>query len=111
TGSKSVVLRNVTVPDFRSISVHELKTGTGPGAAVHRDNPLYRTPRSLLASFSLSSVNVGLAERAVEEFTAFTRERRSRGLRVADLESSQLAVAEAAAQAETAAMVVEQTID
>ena len=111
TGSKSVTVKDSFVAATHSVSLHELKAGSAPGAAVHRDNPLYRTPRSLLASFSLSSVNVGLAERAVEEFTAFTRERRSRGLRVADLESSQLAVAEAAAQAETAAMVVEQTID
>jgi alkylation response protein AidB-like acyl-CoA dehydrogenase len=81
TGSKSVVLRNVSVPDYRSVSLHELKTGTGPGAAVHRDNALYRTPRSLLASFSLSSVNVGLAERAVAEFTDITRNRQSRGVR------------------------------
>jgi alkylation response protein AidB-like acyl-CoA dehydrogenase len=47
----------------------------------------------------------------VAEFVEFTRERRSRGLRVADLEAVQLMVAEAAAQAETAALVGEQTID
>ena len=91
--------------------MHELKTGTAPGAAVHADNPLYRTPRNLLALFSLSSVIVGLAERAVAEFVEFTRERRSRGLRVADLEAMQLMVAEAAAQAETAALIGEHTID
>jgi 3-hydroxy-9,10-secoandrosta-1,3,5(10)-triene-9,17-dione monooxygenase len=111
TGSKSVVAKDVVVRATHSVSIHELKTGTGPGAAVHPDHPLYRTPRSLLASFSLSSVNVGLAERAVEEFTSFTRERRSRGLRVADLEAIQLTVSEAAAQVETAALLVEQTID
>jgi alkylation response protein AidB-like acyl-CoA dehydrogenase len=111
TGSKSVVVKDVVVPASHSVSLHELKTGTAPGAALHAGYPLYRTPRSLLASFSLSSVCVGLAERAVEEFTAFTRERRSRGLRVADLESVQLTVSEAAAQAETAAMLIEQTID
>jgi alkylation response protein AidB-like acyl-CoA dehydrogenase len=111
TGSKSVVVKDAIVAATHSVSMHELKTGAAPGAAVHPGHPLYGTPRSLLASFSLSSVNVGLAERAVEEFTAFTRDRRSRGLRVADLEAVQLAVAEAAAQAETAAMLVEQTID
>ena len=111
TGSKSLVVKDVVVPAHRSVSLHELKTGTAPGAAVHPDNPLYRTPRNLLALFSLSSVNVGLAERAVAEFVAITRERRSRGLRVADLEAVQLMVAEAAAQAETAALVGEHTID
>jgi alkylation response protein AidB-like acyl-CoA dehydrogenase len=111
TGSKSVVVKDVMVPATHSVSLHELKTGTAPGAAVHRGNALYRTPRNLLASFSLSSVAVGLAERAVEEFTANARERRSRGVRVADLETVQLTVSEAAAQAETAAMIIEQTID
>jgi 3-hydroxy-9,10-secoandrosta-1,3,5(10)-triene-9,17-dione monooxygenase len=111
TGSNSVVVKDVMVRATHSVSIHELKTGTGPGAAVHPGHALYRTPRSLLASFSLSSVNVGLAERAVEEFTSFTRERRSRGLRVADLEAIQLTVSEAAAKVEAAALLVEQTID
>jgi alkylation response protein AidB-like acyl-CoA dehydrogenase len=110
TGSKSITVKDVLVPATHSVSVHELKTGTAPGAAVH-DNPLYRTPRNLLALFTLSSVIVGLAERAVAEFVEFTRERRSRGLRVADLEAVQLMVAEAAAQAEAAALIGEHTIE
>jgi alkylation response protein AidB-like acyl-CoA dehydrogenase len=111
TGSKSIVVKDVTVPATHSVSLRELKAGTAPGAAVHADNPLYRAPRNLLALFSLSSVVVGLAERAVTEFVEFTRERRSRGLRVADLEAVQLMVAEAAAKAETAALLGEHTID
>jgi alkylation response protein AidB-like acyl-CoA dehydrogenase len=111
TGSKSVVVKDVTVADSNSVTLHDLKSGQTPGAAFHRDNPLYSTPRSALASFSLSSVNVGLAERAVEEFTAISRDRRSRGQKVADFESVQIVVAEAAAKADTAVMLVEQTID
>lgn len=111
TGSKSVIVKDSFVPLTHSISAHDLKAGTGPGGKVHAANALYRSPRSMLASFSLSSVNVGLAERAVEEFTAITRERRSRGLKVADLESAQIAVAEAAAQTEAAVLLVETTID
>src|SRR5882757_1565798 len=111
TGSKSIAVKDVIVPATHSVSLHELKTGTAPGAAVHPGNPLYRTPRNLLALFSLSSVVVGLAERAVAEFVDFTRERRSRGLRVADLEAVQLMVAEAAAQAETAALIGEHAIE
>ncbi|MEI8151670.1 MAG: acyl-CoA dehydrogenase family protein [Hyphomicrobiales bacterium] len=110
TGSKSVAIKDVVVPSTHSVSLHDLKHGVAPGAAVHPGNPLYRTPRNMLALFSLSSVIVGLAERAVTEFVEFTRDRRSRGLRVADLEAVQLKVAEAAAQAETAALVGEHTI-
>lgn len=111
TGSKSIVLKDVMVQASHSISIHDLKNGTAPGAKVHPDNPLYRAPRQMLALFSLSSVIVGLAERAIAEFVGFTRERRSRGMRVADLEATQLMVAEASAQAEAAALVGEQTID
>jgi len=111
TGSKSVVLKDVHVAATHSVSIRELRAGTAPGAQVHRDNPMYRTPRSLAATFSLSSVVVGLAERAVEEFTSISREKRSRGLRVADFEYIQLSVAEAAAQVEAAVLLVENTIE
>jgi alkylation response protein AidB-like acyl-CoA dehydrogenase len=111
TGSKSIAVKDVFVPAARSVTMHDLKRGTAPGAAVHAGHALYRTPRNLLALFSLSSVVVGLAERAVAEFVDFTRERRSRGLRVADLEAVQLMVSEAAAQAEAAVLVGEHTIE
>ena len=111
TGSKSIVVKNLTVPDARGVTLHELKRGVAPGAAVHRDNPLYRTPRNLLATFSLSSVNVGLAERALAEFVDVSRNRQSRGVRVADLETVQLKIAEVGAQVESAVTLVEQTID
>ena len=111
TGSKTVVVKDKIVPAAFSVSIHELKTGTAPGAAVHKDNPMYRMPRNMVALFSLSTVNVGLAERAVAEFVGFTRERQSRGVRVANLEAMQLMVAEATAQAETAALIGDHTLD
>jgi resorcinol 4-hydroxylase (FADH2) len=111
TGSKSIAVKDVMVPEAHTVTMHDLKRGTAPGAKVHAGNALYRMPRNFLAVFSLSSVVVGLAERAVAELVEHTRERRSRGLRVADLEAVQLMVAEAAAQAETAALVGEHTID
>jgi 3-hydroxy-9,10-secoandrosta-1,3,5(10)-triene-9,17-dione monooxygenase len=111
TGSKSVAVKDVFIPEAHTVSLHDLKHGTAPGAAVHANNPMYRMPRNMLAVFSLSSVVVGLAERAVAELVDYTRERRSRGLRVADIEAQQLMVAEAAAQAETAALVGEHTIE
>jgi len=111
TGSKSIAVKDVGVPETHVVRMHDLKRGTAPGAAVHPSNPMFRAPRNMLAVFSLSSVVVGLAERAVAELVDHTRERRSRGLRVADFESQQLMVAEAAAQAETAALVGEQTIE
>lgn len=111
TGSKSIAVKDVFIPETHVVTMHDLKRGTAPGAAVHAGNPMFRVPRNMLAVFSLSSVVVGLAERAVAELVDHTRERRSRGLRVADFESQQLMVAEAAAQAETAALIGENTIE
>lgn len=111
TGSKSVTCKDVMVPAPRGVSLRDLKRGTAPGGKVHADNPLFRTPRHMLALFSLSSVVVGLAERSVAELVEFNRERRSRGQRVADLESIQLMVAEASALADAAALMGEHTIE
>ncbi|MCC6778056.1 MAG: hypothetical protein IT537_15700 [Hyphomicrobiales bacterium] len=109
TGSKTVVLRDVMVPAAHSLTPREMKAGTAPGAALHRGYPLYAAPRSLFSTFSLSSVPVGLAERAVEEFVAATRERVSRGTRMAEVESMQVTLAEASAKVEAAVAMVETT--
>jgi alkylation response protein AidB-like acyl-CoA dehydrogenase len=111
TGSKSIVFAETFVPATRSLTPLEMKTGKVPGAALHPGYPLYGAPRSLFSTYSLSCVPVGLAERAVKEFVGLTRDRMSRGTRVAELESMQLTVAEATARAETAAMLVETTCE
>jgi 3-hydroxy-9,10-secoandrosta-1,3,5(10)-triene-9,17-dione monooxygenase len=109
TGSKTVMLRDVVVPAAHSLTPREMKAGTAPGAALHQGYPLYGAPRSLFSTFSLSSVPVGLAERAVEEFVAATRSRVSRGTRMAEVESMQVTVAEASARVEAAVAMVEAT--
>ena len=109
TGSRSVVFSETFVPAAHTLTPYDMKSGKVPGAALHPGYPLYGAPRSLFSTFSLASVPVGLAERAVEDFVSLTRERLSRGTRVAELETMQLTVAEAAARAETAAMLVENT--
>ena len=49
TGSKSVAVKDVFVPATHSVILHDLKTGTAPGAKVHAGNPMFRMPRNLLA--------------------------------------------------------------
>jgi 3-hydroxy-9,10-secoandrosta-1,3,5(10)-triene-9,17-dione monooxygenase len=50
TGSKSLVLDDVFVPEHRSVMVSDLFAGTPPGAAVHPDYPVLRAPRGFLVS-------------------------------------------------------------
>jgi resorcinol 4-hydroxylase (FADH2) len=45
TGSKSLILRDVFVPEHRSVMVSDLFAGTPPGALVHPDYPVLRAPR------------------------------------------------------------------
>jgi alkylation response protein AidB-like acyl-CoA dehydrogenase len=109
TGSKTLRLRGAVVPEHRSVAHEDLREARAPGRRVNLDDPLYRAQRSLFASFTLVAVLVGLAQRAVDLFVERTAGRVSRGIRLAELDSTQLNVAEAAADADAATLFVEAT--
>jgi alkylation response protein AidB-like acyl-CoA dehydrogenase len=109
TGSKTLRLRDAIVPERRSVAHEDLREARAPGRRVNGDDPLCRAPRSLFASFTLVAVLVGLAQRAVDLFVERTAGRVSRGIRLAELDSTQLNVSEAAADADAAALCVEAT--
>ena len=50
TGSKSLVLHDVFIPEHRCVMVGDLFAGTPPGALVHPDYPVLRAPRGFLVS-------------------------------------------------------------
>src|SRR5437016_2025040 len=66
TGSKSLLLHDVFVPQHRSVMVSDLFAGTPPGAAVHPDYPVLRAPRGFLVSYSLPPVCIALGRRALD---------------------------------------------
>src|SRR5260370_15099597 len=66
TGSKSVVLHDVFIPEHRCIMVSGLLAGTPPGALVHPDYPVLRAPRGFLVSYSLPPVAIVLRRRALD---------------------------------------------
>ena len=51
SGSKSLLLRDVFVPEHRVVMVGDLFAGTPPGALVHPDYPVLRAPRGYLVPF------------------------------------------------------------
>lgn len=106
TGSKSLLAKDVFVPDHRSVSHAELFAGTTAGRQVHEQYHLCRAPRGLMASFTLISVLVGLSRRAVDVYAEMTAGRVSRGIRIAESDAVQLKLAEAAAESDTARMLV-----
>jgi alkylation response protein AidB-like acyl-CoA dehydrogenase len=107
TGSRSLLLRDVFVPEHRCVLLDDLLAGTPPGALVHPDYKLLRAPRGLLVNYSLPPVSIALGRRALEVAIAGLRERVSRGVtRMAASEFVQMAVGEAAAAIDAATLTL-----
>ncbi len=107
TGSKSLVLDDVFVPEHRIVMVADLFAGTPPGALVHPDYPVLRAPRGFLVSYSLPPVCIALGQRALDISCAALAGRVSRGTsKVAQSEIVQMAIGEAAAAIDTATLLL-----
>src|ERR1700758_4182075 len=107
TGSKSLILHEVFVPEHRSVMVSDLFAGTPPGALVHPDYPVLRAPRGFLVSYSLPPVAITLGRLALDIACAGLASRVSRGVtRVAESEVVQMAIGEAAAAIDIATMLL-----
>lgn len=107
TGSKSVTADNVFVPAHRTITQDDLLNGTAPGRYLHPDGLTYRAPRRFLTAFSISPVIVGLAERALDLVIDGLRQRIAAGAAPPDLDAVRLRIGEAAAEIETAALILD----
>ena len=107
TGSKSLALQDVFVPEHRRVMVADLFAGTPPGALVHPDYPVLRAPRGFLVSYSLPPVCIALGRRALDIACAGLAGRVSRGVaRVAQSEVVQMAIGEAAAAIDAATLLL-----
>ncbi len=116
TGSKNIVVADAFVPAHRMLSFAAATSGETPGAAVHA-NPLYRIP--LLAYFPpvLAATAVGAAKGALADYVQMITGRETRGavaggqVRMAELATIQLRVADAAASLDAAEMVLFRDVD
>lgn len=66
TGSKSVVIDNVFVPDERVLTGAQVGSGQTPGAAIH-DSPTYKAPVWTLFGFCIAAAATGIAKAAYED--------------------------------------------
>ncbi len=107
TGSKDVMVEDVFVPDHRTLAVEHMTGGANPGSRV---NPavLYRLPAISLFAFCIAGVSLGIAQGAIEYFAETTRTRLSNftGRNLADFNTLQVHLAEAAAIADAARAVM-----
>src|SRR5271156_1901827 len=107
TGSKSLAVHDVFIPEHRCVMVSDLFAGTPPGALVHPDYPVLRAPRGFLVSYSLPPVVIALGRRALDIACAALAGRVSRGVtKVAESEVVQMAIGEAAAAIDVATMLL-----
>lgn len=107
TGSRSLRLRDVFVPEHRCVLLSDLLAGTVPGAEVHPDYPLVRAPRGLMVNYSLPPVAIALGCKALAIAVQALRERVSRGVTaMAASEFVQMTVAEAAAAIDAATLTM-----
>ena len=75
TGSVSLMLRDVFVPEHRSVSIADIVAGTPPGRLVHSDYAVLRAPRYYVVPFVLPAVGFALGRRALNLATEALRAR------------------------------------
>jgi 3-hydroxy-9,10-secoandrosta-1,3,5(10)-triene-9,17-dione monooxygenase len=61
TGSKSVVLDDVFIPEYRTVPLEALATGRSYGAEIYPDNPWYRVPMMPTLNTLLLAATIGMA--------------------------------------------------
>jgi alkylation response protein AidB-like acyl-CoA dehydrogenase len=108
TGSRTLMLRDVYVPEHRSVLLRDLLEGTPPGVRVHPEYDIVRAPRGYLVVFSLPPVAFALGRRALAVAVAALGSRVSRGTtKLAESEIVQLKIADASAAIDAASLMLE----
>lgn len=67
TGSKDVLVHEVFVPEYRVVSVADLRRGQSPGRTIHKTLN-FRIPLQTMFAYSLAAPIVGMAQGALEAF-------------------------------------------
>lgn len=112
TGSKNIVLKQpVFVPRHRILTFPQALSNNPPGAQVNR-NPLYRIPFLAGVPVSIVAPALGVVQGAIDEFLEMTGSRVTRGAvaggghKMAEFQSVQIKVAEAAASLDAARLLL-----
>jgi len=99
TGSKDVEVKEVFVPEHRTLAVADTKGGPTPGSAVN-PAPLFQIPVFALFPYFLSGVGLGIAEGLIDDFASGSAGRgKMTGAKISAVQSVQLRLGEAAAYA------------
>ena len=102
TGSKDVEMSEAFVPEHMTLAVADTKGGPTPGSAVN-PGPLFQLPVFALFPYMLSGVALGIAEGLIEDYKPAAG--KMTGARVAEIQSTQIRLAEATAYARVSRLV------
>src|SRR3954451_5190256 len=111
TGSNDIVVKDVFVPEYRTLSFMDTGRCFGPGQALN-DAALYKLPFASVFSNSIAVPILGMAQGAYDSYLEWTRERvrASTGNKAADDSFNQLRIAESAAQLDGAVLQIERNV-
>ena len=104
TGSKDVEVKEQFVPEHRTLAVADTKGGPTPGSAVN-PSKLYQIPVFALFPYMLSGVALGIAEGLIADFAPRTG--KMTAVRIAEIQSTQIRLAEATAFARASRVIQE----
>jgi len=111
TGSNTIVTDNVFVPESRILRLSDMVEGRGPGGAVN-ESPIFRLPLVSYALLTFVAPMLGAAQGAYEHFRDWTKTRRgARGVVIAELASTQVRMARAAADLDAAELLIRRAVD
>jgi len=75
TGSHDIVVYEAFVPEYRSLDMIQLATGTTPGAGLYPDDALFRLPLPPLLAFVAAAPALGAVRASLRDFTEQARDR------------------------------------
>ena len=103
SGSNNIVVKDVLIPEHRTLNMADFVEGKSPGARVN-DGLLFHQPGFAAFAFGIMSPLLGMARGALDAFVQFTRSRVNlfSGEQVAQLAPIQRKIGESAAEIDTA---------
>ena len=110
TGSNDVEVNDAFVANPMTVAVSDLAGGPTPGSTVN-PNALYALPVFSLFPYVLSGVALGNAQACLDDYVEVARHRAStyNRAKLADLQSTQIKIAEASAKIDAARVIMRST--
>ena len=108
TGSKDIIIKDAFVPDYRVLDFQRSGNGDWTGWEMHQQDR-YRLPAPVLLGWDLVTPMLGIAQGAIEEFTAKLAGTSGPG-RTADSEGVQLRLSQSSAELDSARALMNEDI-